>query len=212
MKLSGPHATSLETSTALSNYYVANFIAPLAVVGVLNGAGVRSLLVGTHALGGWMQEPRATKDVDVLVAARSHKKAVKALLAAFPELEANDEEAAAGFRLPQTESVLIDLLKPNQPLLRVSLEHTCTVRSGNQSYQIPSLEMALAMKFASLSSLTWREAKKYLDIHDFMQMVNVNPAIDLDRLANFGDLIYPGGGKEIVEKVRQVRAGEKLNL
>jgi hypothetical protein len=26
------------------------------------------------------------------------------------------------------------------------------------------------------------------------------------------DLVYAGGGKEIVEKVRQVRAGEKLNL
>jgi len=43
-------------------------------------------------------------------------------------------------------------------------------------------------------------------------VVKRNPEIDLEKLAELGDLVYPGGGKEIVEKVRQVRAGEKLIL
>jgi hypothetical protein len=51
-----------------------------------------------------------------------------------------------------------------------------------------------------------------MDAHDFIQIVDVNPDIDLETLAQLGELFYPGGGKEIVEKVRQVRAGEKLNL
>ena len=47
---------------------------------------------------------------------------------------------------------------------------------------------------------------------DFIRIVKINPNIDLETLAELGDLVYPGGGLEIVEKVRQVRAGEKLLL
>ena len=32
------------------------------------------------------------------------------------------------------------------------------------------------------------------------------------KLEELGDLVYPGGGKEILERVRQVRAREKLTL
>jgi hypothetical protein len=51
-----------------------------------------------------------------------------------------------------------------------------------------------------------------MDASDFIRIVNVNPDIDLAKLEELGDLVYPGGGKEIVEKVRQVRAGQKLVL
>jgi hypothetical protein len=53
---------------------------------------------------------------------------------------------------------------------------------------------------------------KYQDAHDFGHIVMSNPDIDLAKLAKLGDLVYPGGGAEIVEKVRQVRAGETLKL
>jgi hypothetical protein len=43
-------------------------------------------------------------------------------------------------------------------------------------------------------------------------MVTINPDIDLEQLAELGELGYPGGGKEIVEMVRQVRVGETLKL
>jgi hypothetical protein len=45
-----------------------------------------------------------------------------------------------------------------------------------------------------------------------MYIVDTNPDIDLDQLAVFGQLVYNGGGVEIVEKVRQVRAGETLRV
>ncbi len=72
--------------------------------------------------------------------------------------------------------------------------------------------MALAMKFAPMVSLNRADYKKYGDAGDFIRIVNVNPAINLEKLAELGDLVYRGRGKEIVEKVRQVRAGEKLRL
>jgi hypothetical protein len=187
-------------------------ISPLEVIAILNANRIAFMLVGAHGLGGWMDEPRATQDVDILVAARHHKKAVKALLAAFPYLAPEDEEVVTRLRNPETGKVAIDLLKPNQPLYRVALKHVHSVTSGGQTYNVPSVEMAAAMKFAPMISLTREDAKKYLDAHDFIRIVRVNPALDEKKLEELGDLVYPGGGKELLEKVRQVRAGERLNL
>src|SRR5262245_58137974 len=130
------HAASMPTSTAISEYYVAHFIKPSEVITALKGAGVRFMLVGHHGIGGWMKKPRATQDVDVLVAARHHKKAVRALLAAFPNLEADDHPVVTRLRDRETHEVAIDLMKPNQELFREALKHTHTVASGNTTFQI----------------------------------------------------------------------------
>ncbi|HEY7329519.1 MAG TPA: hypothetical protein VH592_17910 [Gemmataceae bacterium] len=206
------HAQSLATSSALSEYYVPNLITPLEVIRVLNAAKVRFMLLGAHGLSGWTGEPRATKDVDVLVAARSHKKAVRALLAVFTHLQAEEHEVVTRLRDPETRDVVLDVMKSNQPLYHDALKHTHPVESSGQKYLVPSLEMALAMKFSAMISLTRGDDKKHFDAGDFIRMVKVNPAINLVKLHTLGELVYNGGGDELVEKVRQVRAGEKLVL
>ena len=206
------HAQSLATSSALSEYYVPNLITPLEVIRVLNSAKVRFMLLGAHGIGGWTREPRTTKDVDVLVAARSHKKAVAALLAAYPQLQMEDHEVVTRLRDPETGTIVIDAMKPNQPLYRDALKHTHPVESGGQNYHIPSLELALAMKFSAMISLTRADDKKHFDAGDFIRMVRANLDIDLVKLHALGQLVYNGGGDELVENVRKVRAGEKLTL
>lgn len=212
VKVRDIHAQSLATSSALSEYYVPNLITPLQVIRILNAAKVRFMLLGAHGLGGWMGKPRATEDVDVLVGTRGHKKAVRALLTAFPHLQAEDHEVVTRLREPETGTIVIDVMKTNQPLYRDALKHTHTVESGGQRYQIPSLELALATKFAAMISLTRADRDKFQDVRDFMYIVDTNPNIDLVKLHALGQLVYNGGGDEIVEKVRQVRAGEKLVL
>jgi hypothetical protein len=206
------HVQSLATSSALSELYVPNLITPQEVIRVLNAARVKFILLGAHGLGGWTREPRATKDVDVLVAARGHKKAVQALVEAFPHLLAEAHEVVTRLRDPETETVVIDIMKPNQPLYRDAFKHTHPVDSGGQTHLVPSLEMALAMKFSAMISLTRSDDKKHFDAGDFIRMVKANRGIDSATLHALGQLIYNGGGDEIVEKVRQVRAGEKLIL
>jgi len=206
------HRYCLDRSTALSEYYVTGLIPPMEVIRVLNGAGVRFMLVGLHGIGGWIQKPRATEDVDVLVAVRSHKKAIAALLAAFPFLQADDHEVVTRLRDSETQVVRIDVMKPNQPLFREVLKHTHPVSSGGQTYNIPSLEAALAMKFAPMISLNRAERDRFQDAHDFMYIIDSNSEIDLKQLAAFGELVYNGGGAEIIELVRKVRAGEKIRL
>jgi hypothetical protein len=206
------HRRNLETSTALSKYYVKMFIAPLDIIRLFNKAKISFVLVGFHGVGAWMDKPRATEDVDVIVASRHHKKAIQSLLKAFPRLEQEDHPVVTRFRDPETRKVAIDVMKPNQQLFREVFKHTKKVEIEKEGYRIPTVEMALTMKFAPMVSLHRQDEDKLLDAHDFIYIVKSNSQIDLEKLAELGDLVYPGGGKEIVEKVRQVRAGEKLSL
>jgi hypothetical protein len=206
------HQRSLATSTALSKYYVASMIPPLAVVRVLNRASVSFVLVGLHGLAGWMGEPRATQDVDVLVASRHHKKAVNALVGAFPELETVDLEVVTRLRKRGTEAVLIDVMKPNQQPHREIFKNTTVVTSEGEQYRIPSLEMALVLKFAPMVSPNREVEAKYQDAHDFIRMVKQNQSINSEKLSGLASLIDADGGKDILEMIRRVRSGEKLIL
>ena len=113
VKVHDIHAQSLETSTALSAYYIPNFISPLKVFRVLNAAKVRFMLVGTHALGEWTGKPRTTTDVDILVGQRLYKRAVRILLRAFPQLRVEDHEDETHLRDAETGQILIDVMKTN---------------------------------------------------------------------------------------------------
>ncbi|HTU20891.1 MAG TPA: hypothetical protein VMG10_22755 [Gemmataceae bacterium] len=206
------HIQSLETSTALSAYYIPKFIPPLEVFRVLNAAKVRFMLVGTHALGGWTRRPRTTTDIDILVGTRLHKKAVRVLLTAFPQLHSEEQEDETHLRDADTGQVLIDVMKENQPLYRAALRNKHPVKWKDQTYWIPSLELALAMKFTAMFSATRGSADKHCDAGDFVGMIQSNLAIDSRKLHALGQFVYNGGGGEIVEMVRKVRAGEKLTL
>src|SRR4029077_13239672 len=112
-----------------------------------------------------------TQDVDVIVASRHEKKAVKALLEAFPQLQADDMPVVIRLRDRETKRVAIDVMKTNQQLFRQALKHTRTIHVEGHTYKIPSLEMALAMKFAPMVSIYRADIEKYQDAHDFGQMV-----------------------------------------
>jgi hypothetical protein len=206
------HAESLATSTTIASWYVKNMIRPLEVIRVLNEANVRFMLGGAHGIGGWLDEARATQDVDIVVGYRQHQKATRALVAAFPHLKVDDQKVVVRFADPETGKVLIDVIKAQQPLFRQALKHTRTVEAEGERYKIPSLEMALAMKFGPMVSIVRADGKKLRDASDFVIMVKTNADIDLQTLAELGELVYSGGGKEIVELVRKIRAGEKLQL
>jgi hypothetical protein len=205
------HAESLRISTEISAYYVKNIVTPLQVIAVLNREKISFVLVGAHGVGGWMGEPRATQDVDVVVAERQIKKATRVLIAEFPHLEARDEEVVVRLQDRESEKVLIDLMKPRS-LYRETFKHTHAVSSEGQDYRIPSLEMALATKFAAMISPHRLVGKRLRDAGDFALMVEHNPNIDEERLSDLGELVYAGGGAEIREMVRKVRAGETLTI
>ena len=185
-------------------------VAPADVIAVLNDAGVRFMLMGNYGITGWRGEARATEDVDILVRSRDHRKAMRAIGAAFPQLQMTDFPVVTRFLDPITAIPLIDLMKPHQPLFKVAFRQAVLDVGG---YLIPNLEFALACKFAAMVSPNRLERKKYLDAADFMTMVEKNPsAIRLARLKRLGERVYPGGGAEILQLVEDAKAGRRIEF
>jgi hypothetical protein len=206
------HARQIALTSLLSGQQCMNALPVADVLKVLNDRTITFILIGAHGLAGWRDEARATEEVDVLVMTRHHKKAVAAFTEAYPELAVEKHEVVVRLRNRTTNKVAIDLIKTIEPLLRVAFKHAQTTTVQRQACLVPTLEMALAMKFAAMISLTREDHKKFMDAADFTRMVKVNADIGLDTLAELGDLVFPGGGQEIVTKVRQIRAGERLQL
>lgn len=188
------------------------FLSPLDVIRVLNREKISFVLVGAYGLSGWRSQARATEDVDVIVASRQVAKAVRALTKAFPDLEADDIEVVVRLRDKDTKEVAIDVMKPVQPPYHVIFKNTKKVTLGKETYRVPTLEMALTCKFAPMISLMRVDEKKLQDAADFIDIVKKNDDIDLESLERLGEIVYNGGGKEILELVRKIRAGEKLEL
>ncbi len=211
MEVQDIHTHGIGKSALLSGMQVMRAISPIQVVSILNREKISFVLVGAHSLSGWTRKPRATEDVDVVVAEKHLKKATRALLEAFPDLEAEDREVVIRFFEKDSRDVVIDLMKP-RGLYRETFKHTHSVVLGGQQCRIPSLEMALTMKFAAMLSPLRQEENKHQDAHDFIAMVKANETLNHEALLQLGELVYGGGGAGLVEMVHKVRAGEKLVL
>lgn len=177
-----------------------------------NAANVKFMPIGTHTIGGWMQDPRCTHDGDLLSAFRHHKKATKALGDAYPRLAVKQSRIVARFRHRKSERVAIEICRSDRCHFRVDLAYTNQVRTGELAFLIPSLELAVTMKFASMTSPTRELEDQYQDAHDFLCMIKANPTIDLRKLAQLETWIPNGSAKNLRERVRRVLAGEPFRL
>ena len=52
----------------------------------------------------------------------------------------------------------------------------------------------------------------FFPYHDFIYMIKNHPEFSKDRISELASLIYPEGGKDALEMVRRVEAGETLLL
>lgn len=209
------HRQALVTSGQLTLVYrqmyepMAAMITPLDVVKVLNKAKVGFVLMGTHGVGGYRDQARATEDVDILVRRVDLKKAISALGAAFPNLTCEDHTAVTRFLDPATGKPVIDLMKPVQPVFQMAFREA--VKVGD--YRIPNLEMALVSKFAAMTSPNRAYDKKLIDAGDFVNIVMTNQRkINRARLGRLADKVYPDGGKDIVQMVENIAAGKPIQF
>ncbi|MBI2920145.1 MAG: hypothetical protein HYY18_03550 [Planctomycetes bacterium] len=180
------------------------------VLVVLNDAEVEFVLAGAHAIGGWTRKPRATVDVDVVIASKCHRKAVRTLREAFPDLRVRDLEVVTRMIDPATNEAVIDLMKPKDKLLRTVFENSLRLKIEGQPARIPDLEMAAALKFAAMVGIYREHPDKMQDAADFSRIVAANPGLKVERLARLAGLVYAGGGKEVRQLVEAVRQGKPL--
>src|SRR5260370_4702780 len=188
----------------------AAMISPKKIIRLLNEAGVRFVLMGTHGLGGWRSKARATEDVDVLVAKKDHAKAVRILREAFPTLVVIDGVIVTRFKDPVTDEPRIDLMKPLQKVYQMVFRYTHKVGG---SYRVPDLEMGLISKFSAMVSPYRERTRKMQDAVDFADMVIHNKGnVNMSKLARLAEQVYHGGKKEIIQLVEDIFAGRPIRI
>ena len=185
------------------------------ILDALRAKKIPFVLTGAHGISGWTGRPRATKDVDILVkSGRNYVRAVNAIKALYPQLEVRNIHGVTAFFAPGEFESLIDITYPQREDNAETLRTAVWVEDDKGKYRVPALEAALANKYGAMLSLGRDPGKRGLDAVDFYNMVKHSmdqgrTPIDLERLAELGEKVWPGGGgKEILGLVEQVMSGK----
>jgi hypothetical protein len=206
------HARGMRISVTLTSDYRqthrqgAMDIKPQDVIDVLTAAGVKKwVLMGLHGYVGYLPQPRATQDVDVLISPSDRKRAVKAVREAWPTLVVQELEPVVRFKDPHDcfadgqPKPVIDLMltwsRLNEAILR---EKENVVVDPETQHFIPTVEAALASKYAAMVSDFRDREKKDYDAADFRRIARANfDRVNREQLRRLGDLIWDGGGEEL---------------
>ena len=205
-------ASGLATSTAISRSYRKDhrpkslFVEPQQVIEVLRAAGIKKwVLMGLYGYVGYLAAPRATQDVDILIASDESEAAVQAITRRWPKLIVDREAVVIRFRDPGEVAIdgetkhVIDLMLPSNECYTAILDkyHCIDPSSG---YPIPLLEAAMASKYSALVSPYRSWSKKSYDAGDLRSIILPNPdRIDRDLIVEIAELIFPGAGAELLE-------------
>jgi hypothetical protein len=215
------HANGVATSTRLTSDFrrthrkKAMDITPQQVIDVLVAAGVKKwVLMGLHGYAGYLPEPRATQDVDIMVPYSHRKRAVKAVHEAWPKLLVTPRSEVVRFTDPNdldpagNPKPVIDLMMTFGEYQK-SILRDFVVIDRKTKHRIPRLEAALVAKYAPLVSLHRSRDKRELDAADFRRMVRANhDRINRDQLRRLADEIWKGAGKEILQFVEIAMSDE----
>ena len=149
------HASAIRTSTRLTSYTkrhqrkAAMDITPQEVIDVLNAAGVKDwVLMGLHGYVGYMPDPRATQDVDIMLPYSRRAKAKKAIVERWPELVVRELSQVTRFMDPLDldpqgqPKPSIDLMHPWSPFQELILKEYVVIDESTQ-HRLPTLEAAL---------------------------------------------------------------------
>ncbi len=206
------HARGVQTSALLTEQAKqrpgrpAMHVSPHDVVNALDAAGVkRWVLMGLHGYAGYLPEPRATQHVDVMVPYSQRKRAVRAIRKAWPELLVRELPEVVRLmdphdRYPDGEpKPVVDVMFPWGKLQENILRDHVRI-DPETGYRIPSLEAALASKYASMLSSHRPRDRKDQDAADFRRMVRANHGhIRREVLQELAAEVWERGGEEILQ-------------
>lgn len=206
------HASGLAIASSITTNYRQTYrpdsvnVTPQQVVDVLAEAGIRQwVLMGLYGYVGYLAQPRATQDVDVMIAEEELELAVSAFSSRWPTLEVKWYEVVVRFLDPGEVAIdgevkqVLDCMRPSNPCHEVILTEYFRV-DPKTGHRIPTLEAALASKYAALVSMNRDWDKKQQDAVDLRSIMVPNPdRIDRDTLHHLGELVFPGGGDELLE-------------
>lgn len=185
-------------------------VTPGEVIETIVGAGVKKwVLMGLYGYVGYLVRPRATQDVGVMVDVREKDAAVAAIMKRWPKLEMRDQSPILiRFADPgethsgQPPQVVIDIMLPNDDCQREILKNHVAV-DPKTGHCKPTLEAALAAKYSAIVSPYRDWNRKEYDAGDLRSMIMPDAdRIDRDAVAHLCELIFAGGGAEILEFIQ----------
>jgi hypothetical protein len=190
-------------------------ILPQDVIDVINEAGIKDwVLMGLHGYLGYMPEPRATQDVDIMVPYSARARARKAIAKKWPQLIAREISQVTRFLDPLDldfqgqPKPAVDIMHPWSPFQELILKDYVIVDPETQ-HRIPTLEAALVSKYAAIVSPFRDREKKEYDAADFRRLVRANHdrirTADLRRLAA---LVWEHGADDI-ERFLQIALADQ---
>jgi hypothetical protein len=219
------HAAAVAEVAFLTEQYrqfwqprAAGLIELTAILQTLRAKRISFVLTGAHGFAAWTGRPRSTHDVDILVSAgRDYARAVNALRALHPQLEARQVSGETGFFLSGETHSLLDVIHPHRADLEETLRTAIWVEEGEPHYRVPTLECALANKYGAMLDPTRNFCTRVQDVVDFYIMVKLasDPGrrpIDVGKLRELGRKVAPGGGTRIVRLMEEVHADKVPNL
>ena len=179
-------------------------ITPQDVIDALEEAGVKNwVLMGLHGYVGYMPEPRATQDVDILVPYSQRKRAMKGIAERWPDLAVQELSQVIRFKDPADPDAdgnpkpVIDLMLPWSPMHELLMQEY-VVHDEATGHHLPTVEAALVSKYASMLSPYRVREKKEQDAVDFRRIARANHD-QLDRIAlcRLAAIVWEKGAAEI---------------
>ena len=207
---------NLQKSFELSNQQVSDAVNPLEVAALFESKNVFYVLIGGHMLSYYTGTARATVDVYFIIRAADYERASKAIHKAYAQFKHHDQVFHVTYdtRKPHVKDPeRIELIKDGFPLFRaVVKKYYVTVNAQKQLIKIPTIEAAVALKFAASISPNRGDENKHIDNADLFRLIRATPKLDEKALLALGELIDRGGGKELVAVVGDVRKGKAVSL
>ena len=159
---------------------------------------------------------RATVDVDFIIGGADFSRAVRAVEKAYTQFNQNDRVYHVTYdskKSGQRDLERIDLVKDGFPLFREVVVRYCrAIKIDRHTVKIPTVEAAIALKFAASISPNREDEDKPIDNADLLRLVRSKSNLKEEALAKLGDLVYRGGGKELVSIVNDIKAGKHVSL
>ena len=207
---------NLQQSYELSRQTIAGVVNPLHVAALFEQEHVAYVLIGGHMLSYYTGVSRATIDVDFIIKNADFAKATRLIQKNYAQLSLSDKVYHVTFNVQDTvtaEPERIDLVKDGFALFREIVNHSSlTRRSGEYTVRIPTREAAMALKFAASISPNRGDENKPVDNADLIRLIKTAADIDNKALQHLGELVYLGGGSELIAVVADVLAGKPVNL
>jgi hypothetical protein len=206
------HASGIATAMFITSEYrrvhrpKSMNVTPEQVIDALVGGGVRNwVLMGLYGYVGYLAQPRATQDVDVLIAPEEEAAAIAAIKTTWPTLEMRRYEVVLRFFDPGEIAIdgqakhVLDLMLPSNGCHTAILSQYHVVDPVTL-HRLPVMEAAIASKYAALVSPNRAWPRKQQDAVDLRNIIAPNQAtIDRELLEKLGELVFPGGGAELLE-------------